>query len=206
MKKENQEISDNHILRYVEGKMSKQENAEFSEFLQLNKKLQIRVNILQQLVDDEPTQSPPKYLTDSVIEKLNLSTPSLMEIILKKTNNVFEVIKGIELLQPSPKTLMAIRGDSEYLHVFKTKADNYHILCHMIENKDGQTVQFSLEDEDGKHVKNGRFQLWSDDTKVMEVLTDSTGSTFNQAIEMGKYSIDISLGQKNLGTIQLCIS
>ncbi len=206
MKKENLNISETHILRFIEGKMSEHENAEFNEFIQLNEELQKRVNILQKLTKERPAQNPPKQLTDSVLKKLNLTPPSLMEIIVKKTNRTFEVIKGIELLQPISAPIMATRGDSEYLHVFKTKADNYHVLCHLIENKDGQTVQFSLEDEDGKQVKNGRFQLWNDDSKITEILTDKTGSTFNQPIEMGDYNIKISLGQKNLGTIQLSIS
>ena len=72
MKKDINNITEELIMRYVEGKMSHQESKSFEDILNKNDYLKERVDLLQNIFINQPEQSPSMSAHNDILKKLNI--------------------------------------------------------------------------------------------------------------------------------------
>ena len=76
MKKDINNITEELIMRYVEGGMSHDESKKFEDILNKNDYLKERVDVLQNIFVNQPEQSPSMGTHNDILKKLNINTYS----------------------------------------------------------------------------------------------------------------------------------
>tara|TARA_B100000287_G_C20430332_1_gene701227 strand:- start:88 stop:540 length:453 start_codon:yes stop_codon:yes gene_type:complete len=72
MRKDINNITEELIMRYVEGKMSHQESKSFEDMLNKNEYLKERVDVLKNIFINQPEQSPSMSVHNDILKKLNI--------------------------------------------------------------------------------------------------------------------------------------
>ena len=65
-------ITEELMMRYVEGDMDSDESKKFEKKLSKNEYLNNRVSILKSLVEDSPLKSPPLNIQNKILSDLNI--------------------------------------------------------------------------------------------------------------------------------------
>ena len=81
MKKEINHITEELMLRYVEGNLSDQEKEDFENILAQNEYLRKRVSALKDIVDSQPLESPSLDTHNDILKRLNIDTPGSQDKI-----------------------------------------------------------------------------------------------------------------------------
>ena len=74
MKKDINHITEELIMRYVEGDLSHEESKEFDNMLSKNEYLRKRVIALQNIIMSQPLESPSIKTHNDILKKLNIDT------------------------------------------------------------------------------------------------------------------------------------
>ncbi len=84
MKKDINNITEELIMRYVEGKMSHQESKSFEDILNKNDYLKERVDVFQNIFINQPEQSPSMSAHNDILKKLNILLQKKLIVDLKE--------------------------------------------------------------------------------------------------------------------------
>ena len=201
------DITEDLILAFVEGKLNDPEKNRIQEAMLVNNELKATVSILSELVDGKHTINPPVFLHKKVVDILGLSKPCLMEIVIKKTKNILEIIDGSQHYFPERSISFApTRGTASNDFIFKSEFENYQIICEIGLDNDQMFMQFFMEDRFGEKISNGRFIVFDEKNKIFDCVTDNTGVTERKLISPGNYLINTEINKKKLGAIKINIS
>lgn len=199
-------LSEDKILAYVEDRLDGTELIKVEEIIVSNLELCEEVFVLRNIVNKQPRKLPSKELHDSVLRKLDLSKSYLMEIVIDFSKEFVSILKGENFIPTNLAPAIATRGEKDSIIVFRSEVSPYFVSCKIQPNKDKQFIHFSLENDIGEKLKNGRFIIKQNDDKILEVLTDKTGSTERKDIQIGEYEVEISIGKDFIGAIKINIS
>ncbi len=198
-------LSGSDLTAFVEDRLDSRKEAEFIRKLSDDPSLLKETLQLKILVSEQPLKTPPAHLHKQLMRRLGLESSHLMEIVLKKSREMMDVLTGKEYLFQGDPALLAVRGEEENDLIFKTEKLPYYILCHVDPSEDNPALYFSLETIDSKRVKNGRFILRKGNKKIFEIVTDKMGVTSPCQVDSGDYEIDVEINREFLGTIKLNI-
>ena len=86
MNKNIENITEELIMRYVEGDLGSEESQKFERILSQSEYLNNRVSILKSISDKQPTQNPSRKVHDQILADLNISDNSKISFIRKYTD------------------------------------------------------------------------------------------------------------------------
>ena len=89
-------MDNNKILKYLEGQLTGQDKKDFEALIESNRELQAEVEILGNLIDNEPNAVPPYELRRKIYNMVGIQDESFMDIAIKKTNKILDIILGKE--------------------------------------------------------------------------------------------------------------
>jgi len=201
-----QSLSEDEILAFVEDQLDDERLKKIEDIIVQNPQLCEEIFILRKMVGEKPTRKPSIELHDSVLKKLNLSKSYLMEIAIKISKELISVIKGDNFVQDNTVPVLASRGMKDSLIVFRSEVFPYFVTCKIQPKENRQFIHFSLENNEGEKLRNGRFIIKDNKSKILEILTDRTGSTEQKTIQFGEYEVEVSIGKEFLGSIKINIS
>ena len=93
MNKNIENITEELMMRYVEGSLNSDESEKFERILSQNDYLNRRVSILQSIADNKPLKSPPRSTYNQVLSNLNIENESGVSIVKRYLDcfmNIFE--------------------------------------------------------------------------------------------------------------------
>ena len=76
MDKNIKNITEELMMKYVEGDMNSEESKKFERILSQNEYLNTRVSTLKQMADSQPLKSPPESTHQKILSSLNISDKS----------------------------------------------------------------------------------------------------------------------------------
>ncbi len=82
-------ITEELMMRYVEGDMDSDESKKFEKILSKNEYLNSRVSILKSLVEDSPVKSPPLNIQNKILSDLNIADCDNDISFIKKNTDAF---------------------------------------------------------------------------------------------------------------------
>ncbi|MBC8213345.1 MAG: hypothetical protein ISR90_05690 [Candidatus Marinimicrobia bacterium] len=208
LKSEPQEklLSEDQILAFVEDQLNGDDLQKVEKIIVQNPQFCEEIFALRKIVSERPKQQPSKELHEAVLKNLNLSKSYLMEIVINISKEVISVLKGDNFIPDNLAPVSASRGIKDSLIVFRSEVSPYFVSCQIHPKDDKQLIHFSLENDEGEKLRNGRFIIKQNDNKILEVITDKTGSTERKDIHFGEYEVEISIGKEILGAIKISIS
>ncbi len=200
-------ISENDLLAYLEKRLDKPSRMEVEKVILASESLRAEIQILKTLITTKPQMDVPKQLHKRVLESIGLKQDYAMLLVLKKVHSVFEILKGANFFQPEMGlSLVPTRGEESGLYVFQSTMTSYLVSCRIQADPGRQLLHFSVEDQDGTAVKNGRFKVKQSGHPIFEIITDNTGTSPVEILPEGDYEIEFSIGRENLGILKLTIS
>jgi len=198
------QITESDILKFAENRLEHHRATAMIAFLIDNPEIAMEIAMLRRLVISDVEQFPPSDLHRHVLRSLGLDDSCLMDIVLRKSNNVFRILTGQEFIIRLENQLAARTGEEDEI-VFQTEKLPYFILCHIDHRDEAPSLYFSLRTTDKGQVKHGRFRVRKGEQWLFEILTDKMGITPPQTIEEGAYEIDVEVNEEKLGTIRLSL-
>ena len=197
-------MDNNKILKYLEGQLTGQDKEDFESLIESNKKLQSEVEILGNLIDNEPNEVPPYELRQKIYNMVGIRDTSFMDIAIKKTNQILDIILGKEyFLDATPK--FVTRSGKESV-LFSKKMDNCNISCDIYPNQDGLYLINLAASSQNSQLDNIKFSITKSKKIIMEKYTNSTGNTGSFKINSGVYYINISNSKSEIGNIKINLS
>ena len=197
-------MDNNKILRYLEGQLTGQDKEAFEALIESDSELQLEVEMLGNLIDNEPKKNPPYQLRQKIYDRIGINNESFMDIIIKKTSNILNIINGDNYLvdiQPAFVT----RSNKKSL-LFKKDMNGYKIFCDLYVEDNQCFLDLSAFDSNEKELKNIKFSLKQKSNNLLEKYTDSDGHTGSFKINSGNYEININKNNTEIGNIQINIS
>ena len=76
-------ITEELILRYVEGDLDSEESKRFQKILSQNEYLRIRVNVLKSISDKQPMKSPSRKIHNQILADIGVSSDSSRSFLRK---------------------------------------------------------------------------------------------------------------------------
>ena len=156
MKKDINHITEELMMRYVEGDMSRQEKDEFENIVSKSEYLKKRVSALKDIVLSQPLESPSIKTHNDILQKLNIDTnedssePSYFsEFFERLTRRPVVLASSVSCLIIALIVFSVINNNNE---VGSNKNINNSIG---LEKSDqGQSEMADKDDEDNKDDKN----------------------------------------------------
>ncbi len=201
------DLNEEDILAYAENQLSEGETEHIEQLILQKPELIDEITRLRALIRSKPAVEPPFELSSSLLKTLHLQQPVLMDLIIRSSGRIMEIVKGQEWLLPTSNLYqMSTRGQDVRLQVFRSQIPPYDVYCNVQHETVGQSVFFTFLDNHGGKIKNGRFYLRRDNEKIFEALTDSTGCTPVRFLDPGRYDVTVSLGRIDIGIIKMDFS
>ena len=197
-------MDNNKILRYVEGQLTDQDKKDFEALIDSDSKLQLEVEMLSNLIDNEPDQMPPYQLRQKIYEMVGIKDPSFMEIAIKRADKILDIILGKEYSLDIKPAFITRSGEKSML--FSKKMDDCNILCDICPNQDGIYIMNLAASSTNKEINNIKFAIIQNKKNIMEKYTNSTGNTGSFIIDPGVYYINISNAKSEIGNIKINLS
>tara|TARA_B110000014_G_C20071458_1_gene558830 strand:- start:462 stop:1055 length:594 start_codon:yes stop_codon:yes gene_type:complete len=197
-------MDNNKILRYVEGQLTDQDKKDFEALIESDSELQLEVEMLSNLIDNEPDQMPPYQLRQKIYEMVGIKDPSFMEIAIKRADKILDIILGKEYSLDIKPAFITRSGEESML--FSKKMDDCNILCDICPNQDGIYIMNLAASSANKEINNIKFAIIQNKKNIMEKYTNSTGNTGSFIIDSGVYYINISNTKSEIGNIKINLS
>ena len=89
-------MDNNKILRYLEGQLTGQDKKDFETLVELDSDLQLEVEILSNLIDNQPMENPPYKLRQKIYNMIGVKDETFMDVAIRKTDQFLDVILGKE--------------------------------------------------------------------------------------------------------------
>ena len=195
---------DNKILKYVEGTLKKQDEKDFESLINSDAELKLKVEALSDLYSNNVPQTPPYQLRQKIYDMVGINDKSFMDIIIKKTSNILDILSGKDYLiniQPAFIT----RSNKKSL-LFSKNMNGYQIFCDLYVEDDSCFLDLSAFDSNEEELKNIKFSLNQEPNNLLEKYTDSDGHTGSFQINPGNYEINIHNNNLEIGNIKINIS
>ena len=80
-------MENNKILKYLEGQLSDQDKKDFEAIIESNSELQLEVEMLGNLIDNEPAEIPPYELRQKIYQMANIKDETFMDVAIKKVDS-----------------------------------------------------------------------------------------------------------------------
>ena len=197
-------MGNNKILKYLEGQLTGQDKKDFEYLIESNKELQSEVEILGNLIDNEPNEVPPYELRQKIYNMVGIKDVSFMDIAIKKTNQIIDIILGKEYFLDVTPEFVTRSGKESVL--FSKKMDDCNILCDIHPNQDGLYLINLAASSQNIDIDNIKFSITKSKKIIMEKFTNSTGNTGIFKINSVIYYINISNSKSELGNIKINLS
>ena len=195
---------DSKILRYVEGKLEGKVKEDFENLLNSDSDLKLKVDILSNLYNNSIPENPPYELKNKIYDMLNIRNESIMDIVIEKTSNIFNVLSGEDSLV-NIEPVFITRSNNHSL-LFSKEMNNYKVFCEFFEDNGNNVMNLKALDMQNKKLSNIKFTLKQSSNIILEKYTNSNGYTDNFEIKNGDYIIDINKNNLDIGNIKINIS
>ena len=120
-------MENNKILKYLEGQLSDQDKKDFEALIESNSDLQLEVEMLGNLIDNEPAEIPPYELRQKIYQMANIKDETFMDVAIKKVDSILEVVIGNQY-QLDVEPLLITRS-SNSSKIFSKDMNDYEIVC-----------------------------------------------------------------------------
>ena len=195
---------DNKILKYVEGRLIGQEKENFESLINSDSELKLKIEILSDLYNNANHENPPYQLRQKIYDRIGINNESFMDIIVKKTSNILNIINGDNYLVDIQPAFVTRSNEKSLL--FKKDMNGYKIFCDLYVEDNQCFLDLSAFDSNEKELKNMKFCLKQKSNNLLEKYTNSDGHTGSFKINSGNYEININKNNTEIGNIQINIS
>ena len=197
-------MENNKILRYLEGQLSDQDKKDFEALIESNSDLQLEVEMLGNLIDNEPEEIPPYELRQKIYQMANIKDETFMDVAIKKADQLLDIVLGKEYsLDTNPA--FATRSNDKSL-LFSKKMNEFDILCDVCSEEEGQYLMNLAASKNDQEIDNIKFSIIQDNKHTIEKYTQSNGNTGSFIINPGIYYINISTLKSEVGNIKINLS
>jgi len=195
---------DSQILKYVEGRLQGKVKKDFENLIKSDSELKLKVDILIDLCNNSIPEDPPYELKNKIYDILNIENESIMDIVIEKSSNIFNILSGQDFLVNIKPAFITRSNDNSFL--FSKQMNNYKVFFEFFEDNNNNVINFKALDIQNKKLSNIKFTLKQSSNIILEKYTNSNGYTDSFEIENGDYIIDINKNDTNIGNIKINIS
>tara|TARA_Y100001960_G_scaffold52526_1_gene53550 strand:+ start:121 stop:717 length:597 start_codon:yes stop_codon:yes gene_type:complete len=195
---------DNKILKYVEGTLKKQDKKDFEVLINSDAELKLKVEVLSDLYNNSVPQNPPYQLKEKIYDMVGLNNESFMDIIIKKSSNILNVLTGEDYLI-NIKPAFITRSNKKSL-LFSKDMNGHQIFCDLYAEDDNCFLDLSAFGANEEELENIKFSLNQESNNLLEKYTDIDGHTGSFKINPGTYEINIYNKNIEIGNIKINIS
>ena len=197
-------MENNKILKYLEGQLSNQDKKDFEALIESNSDLQLEVEMLGNLIDNEPAEIPPYELRQKIYQMANIKDETFMDVAIKKVDSILEVVIGNQY-QLDVEPLLITRS-SNSSKIFSKDMNDYEIVCDISnELEDNFLINLAVS-KNQKAQENIKFSVTQNQKTKNEIFTKSNGNTGSFKLNSGQYLINISTLKFELGNIKINLS
>ena len=197
-------MENNKILKYLEGQLSDQDKKDFEALIESNSDLQLEVEMLGNLIDNEPAEIPPYELRQKIYQMANIKDETFMDVAIKKVDSILEVVIGNQY-QLDVEPLLITRS-SNSSKIFSKGMNDYEIVCDISnELEDNFLINLAVS-KNQKAQENIKFSVTQNQKTKNEIFTKSNGNTGSFKLNSGQYLINISTLKFELGNIKINLS
>ena len=197
-------MENNKILKYLEGQLSDQDKKDFEALIESNSDLQLEVEMLGNLIDDEPAEIPPYELRQKIYQMANIKDETFMDVAIKKVDSILEVVIGNQY-QLDVEPLLITRS-SNSSKIFSKDMNDYEIVCDISnELEDNFLINLAVS-KNQKAQENIKFSVTQNQKTKNEFFTKSNGNTGSFKLNSCQYLINISTLKFELGNIKINLS
>jgi|TARA_B000000532_G_scaffold241761_1_gene234640 hypothetical protein len=197
-------MENNKILKYLEGQLSDQDKKDFEALIESNSELQLEVEMLGNLIDNEPAEIPPYELRQKIYQMANIKDETFMDVAIKKVDSILEVVIGNQY-QLDVEPLLITRS-SNSSKIFSKDMNDYEIVCDISnELEDNFLINLAVS-KNQKAQENIKFSVTQNQKTKNEFFTKSNGNTGSFKLNSGQYLINISTLKFELGNIKINLS
>ena len=197
-------MENNKILKYLEGQLSGQNKKDFEALIESNSDLQLEVEMLGNLIDNEPAEIPPYELRQKIYQMANIKDETFMDVAIKKVDSILEVVIGNQY-QLDVEPLLITRS-SNSSKIFSKDMNDYEIVCDISnELEDNFLINLAVS-KNQKAQENIKFSVTQNQKTQNEFFTKSNGNTGSFKLNSGQYLINISTLKFELGNIKINLS
>ena len=195
---------DSKILKYVEGRLEGKVKEDFESLIESDSELKLKVTTLIDLCNNSIPEDPPYELKNEIYNRLNIKNESIMDIVIEKSSNIFNILSGKDFLVNIKPTFITRSNDNSFL--FLKEMTNCKVFCEFFEDNNNNVINFKALDIQDKKLSNVKFTLKQSSSIILEKYTNSNGYTDSFEIKNGDYIIDINKNDVNIGNIKINIS
>ena len=197
-------MENNKILKYLEGQLSGQDKKDFEALIESNSDLQLEVEMLGNLIDNEPAEIPPYELRQKIYQMANIKDETFMDVAIKKVDSILEVVIGNQYqLDVEPQLITRSSNSSK---IFSKDINGYEIVCDISnELEDNFLINLAVS-KNQKAQENIKFSVTQNQKTQNEFFTKSNGNTGSFKLNSGQYLINISTLKFELGNIKINLS
>jgi len=197
-------MENNKILKYLEGQLSGQDKKDFEALIESNSDLQLEVEMLGNLIDNEPEEIPPYELRQKIYQMANVKDETFMDVAIKKVDSILEVVIGNQYqLDIEP---LVITRSSNSSKIFSKDMNDYEIVCDISNELEGKFLINLAVSKNQKAQENIKFSVTQNQKTQNEFFTKSNGNTGSFKLNSGQYLINISTLKFDLGNIKINLS
>ena len=195
---------DSKILRYVEGRLEGKNKKDFENLMESDSDLKLKVDILSDLYKNSIPENPPYELKDKIYNALNIKNDSIMDIVIEKASNLFNILSGKDFLVNIEPAFIT-RSNNQSL-LFLKEMNHYKVFCEIFNDNGNNVINFKALTSENKKSSNIKFILKQSSNIISEKYTNSNGNTDSFEIENGNYIIEINKNDSEIGNIKINIS
>jgi len=195
---------DSKILRYVEGKLEGKIKKDFEDLISSDSALRLKVDILSDLYNNSIPENPPYELKEKIYDMLNINNQSIMDIVIEKSSNIFNILSGQDYLVNIEPAFITRSNNHSLL--FSKEMNDYKVFCEFFTDNSNNFINFKALNIQNKKSSNIKFTLKQSASIILEKYTNSDGSTDSFEIKSGDYIIDINKNDLEIGNIKINIS
>ena len=197
-------MENNKILKYLEGQLSDKDQKDFEALIESNSDLQLEVEMLGNLIDNEPAEIPPYELRQKIYQMANIKDETFMDVAIKKVDSILEVVIGNQYqLDIEP---LVITRSSNSSKIFSKDMNDYEIVCDISNELEGKFLINLAVSKNQKAQENIKFSVTQNQKTQNEFFTKSNGNTGSFKLNSGQYLINISTLKFELGNIKINLS
>ena len=195
---------ENKILKYVEGNLKGQIKEDFENLIKLDSDLRQKVEILSDLYKNSTPKPVPDSLKENIYNMLDIKNDSIMNIVLEKSSDIFNILSGHEnLIDANP--LFITRNNNDSL-LFSKEMNNYKVFCEFFKEGSSNLLSLKALNANNEKSSNIKFILKKSSNVILEKYTDSNGNIDSFEITNGNYVIDVNNRDIEIGSIKISIS
>ena len=195
---------DTKILKYIEGRLEGDNKRDFENLIKSDSDLKLKVDILSDLYINSNPENPPYELKDKIYNMLNIKNESIMDIVIEKSSNIFNILSGKNFLTNIEPAFITRSNNHSLL--FSKDMNHYKIFCEIFEESGNNIINFKALGSENRKSSNIKFILKKSSNIVLEKYTNSNGYTDSFEIENGNYIIEINKNDLEIGNIKINIS